>query len=532
MTKDDFSLSIVGEDTVSKILLGISSDKATGLDGLPARFLRDGAVHVIGPLTHIINLTIYHGEIPKDLKTARVVPLHKKKSKTEVGNYRPVSVLTVVSKVLERVIYNQVQDYLQQKELLYDYQSGFRPSFSTDTCLIHLTDHIKNQIDKGNYTGMVLLDLQKAFDTVDHDILLMKLHSMGLSDTAVRWFKSYLTGRSQIVGVNGVNSHPKDIVCGVPQGSILGPLLFLIYVNDMERAVSCKLLLYADDSALLISGKSVQDIELKLSMELTNVNDWLVDNKLSLHLGKTESILFGSRIKIKRTANLNISCRGTKIASKQSVGYLGSNLDQTLSGEENCKKIVQISNSRLKFLYRQAKFLNLATRRTLVSALVQCHFDYAASSWYHSLSKMSKSKLQVCQNKLIRFVFDLGPRSHLGVADFKRIGWLPVEQRVWQTSLSHVHKVLHGHTAPYLHQDLTRVADIHSYNTRNSQQGLVVPRSGSYGQKTFYFNAIKQWNKLPVCIQSIPTFSQFKLATKHHLFAFLQNQENASSVFY
>ena len=231
--------------------------------------------------------------MPDDLKNARVVPLHKKPSKTDVGNYRPVSVLNVISKVFERVVRDQLHQYMHNMNLLYEYQSGFRKSYSTDTCLMHLTDYIQLEMDKGNCVGMILLDLQKAFDTVNHDILLGKMKAMGCSNSAVKWFRSYLSDRKQLTDLSGTRSELDSITCGVPQGSILSPLLFLMYVNDMEIAVQCKLLLYADDSALLIPGRNLKDIEKQLSRELSCITEWLVDNKLSLHLGKTESILFG-----------------------------------------------------------------------------------------------------------------------------------------------------------------------------------------------------------------------------------------------
>ena len=188
---------------------------------------------------------------------------------------------------MECVVYDQVYEYIQNKQLLYELQSGFRKSHSTDTYLLHLTDYIKGEIDQGKFCGMVLLDLQKAFDTVNHGILLFKLQSMGFNVNSVKWMCSYLTGREQIVDVNGTVSPPSKITCGVPQGSILGPMLFLLYVNDMKSAVGCKLLLYADDSALIVSDNCVNNIENVLSGELHNISKWLVDNKLSLHLGKT-----------------------------------------------------------------------------------------------------------------------------------------------------------------------------------------------------------------------------------------------------
>ena len=188
------------------------------------------------------------------MKSARVVPLHKENSKTDTGNYRPVS----ISKVLERAVYNQIE--LFQIEItcsMNNNQASGLHGFSTDTTLTFLTDYIRCKIDKGDLIGLVLLDLQKAFDTVDHNILLSKLSALGHIQTSVNWFKSYLTQRSQLVEVDGTRSETRNVTCGVSQGSILGPLLFLIYVNEMENAVNCKLLLYADDSCLLVSGKNV-----------------------------------------------------------------------------------------------------------------------------------------------------------------------------------------------------------------------------------------------------------------------------------
>ena len=195
VSPNDFKLEVVGEDTVSRIIQKLGVNKATGIDKIPARFIKDGSEQLVGPITHICNLSIFEQKIPDDLKTAKVVPIYKKGNKNEPGNYRPVSVLTVVSKVLERVVYNQTNDFLKSKNLVYDLQSGFRESYSTDSCLIYLTDYIRLQSDQGNYTGMAMLDLQKAFDTVAHNILLTKLQAMGMDNNSVNWFKSYLCGR-------------------------------------------------------------------------------------------------------------------------------------------------------------------------------------------------------------------------------------------------------------------------------------------------------------------------------------------------
>ena len=262
---DEFMLIPVSGDFIYKELCKLNPSKSTGTDNIPARFVKDAASVLTKPIVHIINLSIEQNVVPNDLKNARVVPLFKKHKRSEVGNYRPVNVLSVVSKILRRAVYTQLEEYLVKKKLLFDFQSGFRSNFSTDSCLTYLTDYILL------YTGMLMLDLQKAFDTVNHDILCKKLKAMGIK--SVDWFRSYLSHRNQIV----------HVTCGVPQGSILGPLLFLCYLNDMELSISpeSKLLLYADDSAILYSHKDPKVISEKLGLELEMCSKWLTDNTLS-----------------------------------------------------------------------------------------------------------------------------------------------------------------------------------------------------------------------------------------------------------
>ena len=221
------------------------------------------------------------------------------------------------------------------------------------------------------------------------------------------------------------------VPCGVPQGSILGPLLFLIYVNDMESAVKCKLILYADDSALLVSGKDIKVIQETL----------------------------GSCKKICNSPSLDIKCGDTKISSKKSVRYLGVDLEQTLSNKLILENILKKGNSHLKFLRRQAKCLNLASKKLLSSALIQCHMDYACSSWYHGLQKNLKHKLQILQNKTIRFVLDLTPRSHIGYSEFNRVNWLPARFRIQQIVSTNMHRLIHGNAPLYLREGISMVQE-------------------------------------------------------------------------
>ena len=378
---------------------------------------------------------------------------------------------------------------------------------------------------------MVDLDLQKAFDTVNHKILLGKLKAAGLADSSIKWFDSYLTGRNQVVDVDGVHSNPRDVTCGVPQGSILGPLLFLVYVNDMVSAVNCKLLLYADDSALMVSHRDTEVIQEQLCSELDAVNEWLIDNKLSLHLGKTESVLFGPKRKLAKQSELGITCGNTQITPKSEIKYLGLDIHQSLDGEITADKVIKKANSRLKFLQRKGRFLNVYTKKLLVSAQIQCHYDYACSSWYLGLTKQTKQRLQITQNKIIRNVLNLSPRSHIGAKEFQEVNWLPVKYRVFQIIVNHMFRILNGKSPTYLQEGITRLSKIHSHSTRSGALALYKPHMGTHGQKTFLYNGISLWNSLPTSVQSQQCKDIFKLEVKKHFFNEIFQSESAIYVF-
>ena len=237
---------------------------------------------------------------------------------------------------------------------------------------------------------MILIDLQKAFDTINHKILLEKMSFIGFSEITIKWFESYLTNRTFRVSIDKINSSDSTLTCGVPQGSILGPLLFLLYVNDMPQAVSSDLYLYADDSCLVYQHKDVKIIEKQLNKDFSNLCDWFVDNKLSIHFGedKTKSILFSTKHKVKRAEALNIKYNGVEIKQHSKVKYLGCILDETLSGESMALHVLNKVNSKVKFLYRNNRIFSKPLRRMLCNALIQPHFDFACSAWYPKLNKI------------------------------------------------------------------------------------------------------------------------------------------------
>ena len=511
-------MSPVSRVFIRKQLRSLNANKAIGLDGISSRFLRDAADVLVDPVSHLINLSILTETVPQGFKQAKVIPLYKKGSRMDPGNYRPVSVLSVLSKILEHAVDSQLKEYLEKKQVLFSKQSGFRSRFSTDTCLIGLSDYVKGEMAQGNLVGMVLIDLQKAFDTVDHGILCSKLQAIGV--TSVSWFQSYLSDRQQCVEIDGVRSDFLNVSCGVPQGSILGPQLFLLYINDLSISIDCDLLLYADDSALIFSHKDPNFIARHLSDQLSSCKKWLTDNRLSLHVGKTETILFGSCRRLKKVESFQVTCESVPVKRVHSVKYLGVLLDESMDGKSHANGLVKKCGSRVSFLYRNRSFLNTKTRTLLCSALIQPLIDYCSSSWYELLSKQLKQKLDVIQRRMIRFVFSMHHMEHVDSSHFSNLSWLTVRDRVDYFKLCHVFKIRVGRAPPYMTQSFIPVSSTHSHATRGScAYNFSLSHRTATVPNTFSFSAIKAWNGLPSHLKGETSERVFKSKLKSLFFA-------------
>lgn len=347
---DTVFLEPVDDTELRNLILSLNGRKTPGYDNISARLIQGVVNEITKPLLYIYNLSISAGIVPDKLKIAKVIPVYKKGEKSLASNYRPISLLSVFDKILEKLIYKRLMSFLKSHNVLYKYQFGFRSNHSTSLALVDVIDELYKQLDANNYVCGIFFDLQKAFDTVNHEILLDKLRYYGIRGTAFNWIKNYLSNRFQFVSIGNVQSKLSLITCGVPQGSVLGPLLFLLYVNDICNAVvDHRIKLFADDTNLFISGKSITHLVQKTNEELAKLNDWFLANKLSLNIDKTFYSLYSPNktVNLRAEYGLDIIIEDKKITQVKTSKYLGLFLDEKLSWIDH---IQFVKEKLLKFI--------------------------------------------------------------------------------------------------------------------------------------------------------------------------------------
>ena len=497
-------------------------------------------------MCRIINLSFQTGIFPDILKVAKVIPLHKGGSTQELNNFRPISLLSIFDKIIEKIMHKRLYEFIEEHDILFKNQFGFRKNSSTAHSLIEITENIKESIDKGNYGCGIFIDLKKAFDTVNHKILLTKLEHYGIRGSLLKWFETYLTDRKQYVFFNGISSELASISCGVPQGSVLGPLLFLLYINDLPN-ISSKLnfFLFADDTNIYYESDNLKTLEKVLNTELKKLSQWLHVNRLALNVSKTNFVIFRSTKKIV-DHNVVLIMNRKAIEQKDHVKYLGILIDQHLSWKQQVSSVSKKICRGVGILIKLRSFLEPKMLKDIYYCLVYSHLSYGIEAW-GSACKTETNKLLILQKKAVRILTQnqycqvfgepAGPLPHADplfkkteILKFEDIYKLNIAKFVYKTLCEESPSVfsdwfIYTHDI-HLHatRSSTTISQTHYFDIGNEQPtfSLYTPKSKlvNYGDKMTKVNGTIIWNNLPAFIQEASSIFTFKKYIRKH---FLEN---------
>ena len=534
--KDDFSFKATSNSEVMTIILQLNVSKSAGPSDIPISVLRISAPIMVPHLVSIFNQSFASGIFPDLMKLAKVIPIFKLGSKLLVTNYRPISLLSIFSKVFEKIVHKQLNDFLILNSVFYESQFGFQKGRSTTHSLIEIVENIRDCIDTSMYGCGIFIDLKKAFDTVNHDILITKLEHYGVRGRSLDWFTSYLKDRSQYTSCNNARSEIKTISCGVPQGSVLGPLLFLIYINDLPNISNkLKFYLFADDTNIFYQCTNLDELQNVLNRELKKLTTWLNVNRLALNISKTNFVIFAAKNKPLKNVTLLLSKRA--IQQTNYVKYLGILIDSQLTFKDHVmavsKKIARTTGA----MYRIRPYVNDKTLKMIYNSLLYPHLLYGIPIWGNadnihikSLLTLQKNAVRIISNKLtnIYTTFKLpgNPDTLWLVDSFVKEPSLPIFKNL---NILKIYDIFKAETLKFVFDSVNKLnpTQFHDYfhfplnihNTAANRKGnLDTPlvRTVTYGIKSIKYNGCTLWNDLPVIIRNTPSKKVLNKQLKEH----------------
>jgi len=516
----------VTEEDVRKVIAK-SPNKSCDMDPLPTWLLKDCLDELLPSITRIINRSLREAEVPRNLKLAHVKPLLKKSGLDgeTLNNYRPVSNLSFLSKILEKVVALRLDEHLDNNSLRDPYQSAYTQYHSTETAIMRVQSDILSALDSGAIAVLVLLDLSAAFDTLDHDILLDRFkHTFAISGSALSWIASYLTDRYQTVIIDNELSDPSRLQFGVPQGSVLGPKKYPMYTKPLGLLIQSHGLayhMYADDTQVYVTfskkdATDQNDAIARLENCLRDIRTWMGSNKLKLNNDKTEVMFFTPRNYDHRNPVL-VTVGDSVITPTTSVKNLGVIMDRSLSMDTHITNVSRTCYMHLRNIGRIRRSLTLDACKTLVHGLVTSRLDYCNGVLY-GLPAKSLSRLQRIQNTAARIITRTRRREHITPA-LVQLHWLPVNRRVEFKILMHTYRALHDQSPVYMKDMVHRYTPKRTLRSMDTSS-LVVPRTKTitYGDRSFRSAGPKLWNSLPLELRDISKFETFKKALKTYLF--------------
>lgn len=493
-------------DEIIKIINKLDPNSSIGLDGINTKAIKCISPLITENLKNCFNKLLQRGEFPDSLKVAKVTPIYKTGAKTDPGNYRPISVLPILSKILEKILHKRLENYLNSINFLSERQYGFRSKSNTLTATIDLVTKIKTNIDKKHIVLGIYIDLKKAFDTVSHSLLLKKLEHIGIRGPALDMFQSYLTNRFQVVKMENTKSNPLPIHCGIPQGSILGPLLFLVYINNIhELGLHGHVTLYADDTCLFYFGSSIHEIISKAQKDLDTLFKWFQYNLLTINTCKSCYVIFKPKNKKIPTFD-TLKINNEILQEKSCEKYLGLRMDSSLTWNAQIEHVKTKLTSLIGSLRLIVRCIPRQIRYTIYNTLVKPHLLYLLEVW-GSAAKTKIATLQVMQNKIIKVLFNyhfLTPTSKL----YTETKLMNVKQLYTYNTCILIRKILNN--SFHTNLTFTKVKQTTSRSTRRASF-IVTPKiRTNYGKKTISYEGARLYNKLPSSLKNITSHNQFK----------------------
>jgi hypothetical protein len=523
-----FQFKNVSVTDVQKIIKELKPKSSYGKDRLSNNLLKFISPEISPALTLIINQSLNTGIFPESLKIAKVLPIHKKDVNDVFTNYRPISILSSVSKVFERVIHDQLCQYFTVNNLLFDRQYGFRSKHSTEMASLEIIDRIVCNMDKNKIPLNIFLDLSKAFDTLDHDILLDKLKYYGLSGRNLDLMKSYLCNRKQYVAFKDSFSNLLTIETGVPQGSILGPLLFIIYLNDFANACNVfKPVIYADDTALFATLEAFATdfdfLQTNITHELKTINMWFMINKLSLNKDKTKAMMFHTAQRQVRNININLDDANIEILSE--FNYLGINFDSNLTWKSHISKVSKKVSRTIGVMTKLKKYLPTHILKTLYNSLIFPHLHYGILVWGNSANKLIK-----LQKKAIRVVANAKYNDHTQPL-FKKLGLLTITDILRLQDLKFLYKLENGSLPTYFKSAMfIRQSHIHNYTTRQTCDFRIPQYKHTFVLNSPRFRLPSVFNNCPPNIKEKVLTHSYSGFTKYIKHVMISNYETTCSI--
>ena len=512
-----FSLHYVSENDIRKVTKSIKS-MSLGVDCINIFVIKTLLNRILPVLQHIINKSFENGIFPSRWKRATVIPIPKMPVPLCPSDFRPISILTAFSKIIEKLMNIQMVEYLTKHKLLDPMQSAYLKNHGTHTALLKLTEDILDAIDDSEITLLVFLDFSKAFDTVNHELLLAKLDILGFDEFSCNWIRSYLSDRYQRVKTDSGFSPWERVINGVPQGSILGPLLFLILISDMRISIwNGSYITYADDTNLYwnSSVENAKETLKNATAVISSVSTYCRNNCLRINLDKCKYMFLGSRNNIKKLKDLNLATptiNGFKMEYVNTYKVLGIHFDEVLSWRKQVNVVIGRAVSNFLQINRLGKFLTTESKTNLCQSIVLSHFEYC-NNVYLNMDKSLKNKIQKIQNWCIRFIFNVKRRQHCDYdACLKKLNWLNMENRRIKQGLTLIYKILHGLAPDYLCDMFSLVSEIHNVNTRSAISSIWINKSitSQIHLKAFTVEMAKIYNSIPEDLKKCNNVFSFK----------------------